>query len=93
MQEAKSDAGKFRPSLVPSALVRAVAAVREFGCAKYHDPENWRMVEKQRYVDALYRHLLAYVDGEETDPESGLPHMAHIACNAAFILELTNEKD
>ena len=52
-QEAKADAGKLRPSLVPVTLILAVAAIREYGCKKYHDPENWRQVEPQRYRDAL----------------------------------------
>lgn len=47
--DAKADAGKPRPTLVPVSLIEAVAAVRMFGCAKYHDPDNWRQVEPQRY--------------------------------------------
>lgn len=86
--EAKSDAGKPRPTLVPVSLMEAVTAVREYGCAKYHDPENWRRVEPQRYRDALYRHWLAYLKGEQTDPESGLPHLWHLACNVAFLIDM-----
>lgn len=41
---AKADAGKPRPTLVPVSLMEAVTAVREYGCAKYHDPDNWRRV-------------------------------------------------
>lgn len=33
-QEAKSDAGKPRPSLVPVSLIEAVTAIREYGCQK-----------------------------------------------------------
>jgi len=91
-QAAKSDAGKPRPTLVPVSLIRAVTAIREYGCAKYHDPENWRKVEPQRYRDALYRHWLAYLSGEENDPESGLPHLWHMACNAAFLIEMEADK-
>lgn len=54
-QSAKADAGKLRPTLVPTSLIRAVATVREYGCYKYHDPENWRKVDPQRYRDALSR--------------------------------------
>lgn len=87
-QQAKADAGKPRPTLVPVSLVEAVTAVREYGCHKYHDPENWRKVEAQRYKDATYRHWLAYLKGEMQDPESGLPHLWHIATNVAFLIEM-----
>lgn len=91
-QSAKTDAGKIRPTLVPPALVEAVAAVREYGCSKYHDPDNWRRVEPQRYRDAAYRHWLAYLKNPEAcDPESGLPHLWHLACNAAFLIEMEGE--
>ena len=86
--EAKHDQGKVRPTLVPSSLVLAVAKIREYGCEKYHDPDNWKQVEPQRYRDALYRHLLAYFNGEELDEESGLPHLHHAACNIAFLIEM-----
>lgn len=87
-QEAKADGGKPRPTLVPVSLIHAVTAVREYGTAKYHDPGNWMQVEPQRYKDALYRHWLAYLGGEELDEESGLPHLWHLACNAAFLIEM-----
>jgi hypothetical protein len=91
-EEAKADQGKVRPTLVPASLVWAVAKVREMGTKKYGDPENWRKVEPERYEAALYRHWLAYLGGEKNDPESGLPHLWHIACNAAFLIELEEKK-
>lgn len=89
---AKADAGKPRPTLVPTSLIRAVTAVREYGTTKYHDPENWRTVEPQRYREALYRHWLAYLDNPTgVDAESRLPHLWHLACNAAFLIEMGTE--
>ena len=86
--EAKADVGKPRPTLVPVSLILAVTAVCEYGCQKYHDPENWRRVEPQRYRDAMYRHWLAYLAGEQVDQESSLPHLWHCACNLAFLIAL-----
>lgn len=88
MSEAKFDGGKPRPLLVPTSLLKAVTAIREYGCQKYHDPENWRLVEKERYKNAAYRHWIAYLDGECADKESGLPHLWHLACNIAFLIEM-----
>lgn len=88
-QGAKADAGKVRPTLVPRGIIWAIAAVREYGTAKYGDPENWRRVEAQRYRDALCRHLLSYLDDPDgVDEESGLPHLWHMACNMAFLIEM-----
>lgn len=92
-QEAKADAGKLRLTLVPTQMIRDAAAVREFAVSgKYKDPDNWKLVEPQRYIDALYRHFLAFVDDPySVDEESGLRHLAHISCNVAFLCELLKE--
>lgn len=88
-QSIKADAGKIQPTLVPTALIQAVARVRKYGVDKYGTKESWREVEPQRYRDAMYRHLLAYIDNPNgVDEESGLPHLWHLACNAAFLCEL-----
>ena len=88
-QEAKADAGKVRLTLVPRRIFWAVARIREYGNKKYGDPENWRQVEPQRYRDAAFRHFLAYLDDPKgVDEESGLPHLWHLACNIAFLIEM-----
>lgn len=85
--EAKHDAGKPRWSLLPWRALAQVVLVLEFGARKYA-PGGWMTVPdaEQRYRDALIRHLVAEMDGEERDPESGLLHAAHTACNALFLL-------
>lgn len=79
--------GKVQPTLVYPSLIKAVARVREFGNKKYIDKENWRTVDPAMYHDALYRHWLAHLEGEEVDSESGLPHLWHVVCNAMFLIE------
>lgn len=38
------------------------------------------------YVDACRRHLAAWFEGEDLDPDSGLPHLAHaLACLAIVV--------
>ena len=93
-QAAKHDEGKAQLSLVPPKIIYAIAAIRRFGSEKYGDPENWRQVEPQRYRDAMYRHLLAYIDDPHgIDEESGLPHLWHLACNVAFLCELDDVEE
>lgn len=89
-QTIKSDAGKPRLTLVPMQILRDIARVREYGVQKYGNTNNWRKVEVERYRDALMRHAIAYVeDPDGVDEESGLPHLWHLECNAAFLSELS----
>jgi len=49
---------------------------------------NWRVagVRASIYVDAAKRHLNFYFEGEDNDPDSGLPHLAHaLACLAILV--------
>lgn len=88
-QEAKQDAGKLPLTLVPRQIIRDIAAVRQYGTIKYHDPDNWKRVEVERYRDAAFRHFLSYLDDPHgVDDESGLPHLSHLATNIAFLCEL-----
>lgn len=91
-QTAKADDGKLRPTLVPMQIILDIANVREFGCRKYIDEDNWKRVDVKRYRDALCRHLIAYIrDPLAIDDESGLPALWHIACNVAFLCELEHD--
>ena len=92
----KDITGKPRITLVPRGIIWAIAKVREYGTKKYRDPDNWRNVDPQHYRDALCRHLLKYLDDPDgVDEESGIPHLHHVACNVAFLIEMEgkNGKD
>lgn len=89
----KDDSSKPIISRVPPEIIRAIAAVREYGSRKYNGEDNWRTVEPQRYWEAVLRNIwAAWEDYNAVDPESGLPHIDHIACNLAFILALREQK-
>lgn len=93
-QKAKADYGKPKLTLVPRQIIFDVAKVREYGCQKYKDPENWKRVEIERYRDAAFRHFMAYLDDPKgIDEESGLTHLSHLACNIAFLCELENHME
>lgn len=88
-QQAKSDAGKLELDLVPTQIIRDIAEVRMYGDQKYGDPENWKTVELRRYINAMLRHTLAFIDDPTgVDAESGIPHYKHAECNWAFISEM-----
>ena len=88
----KFDNGKLRYSLIPPILLESVASVLTFGAIKYA-PNSWQSVPnaQERYLDALYRHLEAYRSGIPTDTDSGLSHLAHAACNIAFLLHFEGD--
>lgn len=57
------------------------------GALKY-GRSNWREagVKASIYYDALQRHVTKWFEGEEADPDSGLPHLAHaLACLAILV--------
>lgn len=92
-QSIKADAGKPELRFVPSEIIRDIARVREYGNRKYPDPNSWKRVEKERYIDAAYRHMLSFVENPTgKDEESGLPHLWHLACNVAFLCELYKDE-
>lgn len=74
--------------LVPSALIIFVSRVMGLGAKKY-GPFNWRSkkVRKTVYLEAAMRHLLQCLDGEDLDPESGCPHVAHVAACMGILLD------
>ena len=91
-QEAKADKGKLKISLCPTQIIKDISQVRMYGVEKYHDPDNWKKVEIERYTDALLRHTLEFIkDARAKDSESGIEHYKHMACNMAFICEMMNE--
>ena len=93
---AKMDAGKNRLGLVFngfSLALQAVGAVGTYGANKYTE-EGWKAVPwaKERYTDALLRHLFKEFNGEALDQDSGLSHAAHLAWNALARLEFILEE-
>lgn len=93
-QAFKADGGKPRFDLLmdgaPHALLDVVKVLTWAIEVKLYVPHSWKEVPdaKRRYRAALQRHENAIARGEVNDPESGLPHRAHIACNAIFLAEL-----
>lgn len=65
----------------PTAL-RILARVAAFGGKKYERSNYLKGYNWSLSFDALQRHALAFWEGEDLDPESGLPHSAHMSWHA-----------
>jgi len=84
----KDDSKKPMVSLIQPEFILGMAKVMTIGAEKY-SIDNWMLGNSQtdirRYKDALLRHILAYTSGEKNDPETGLSHTYHAACNLMFL--------
>jgi hypothetical protein len=84
----KFDGGKLEYGLLPPHSLREVVEVLTFGAQKY-EPGNWIKVpdSKRRYFDAAQRHIWAWKEGEQNDPETGKNHLSHAICCLMFLYE------
>lgn len=64
------------------------AAVHKHGADKYGE-RNWRKdkILTSTYEGAILRHFLAWAQGEDIDPDSGMPHLAHLRACCAVVLD------
>lgn len=85
----KFDQDKLDYTLLPWDGVEEIVKVLEFGARKYAR-DNWKYVDRAqtRYLAAAFRHIIAYNQGQTTDPETGLSHLAHAGCCILFLLSL-----
>jgi hypothetical protein len=85
----KFDYGKPLYSLISSFFLKEFADVLTLGSQKY-DKNNWLKVPdaRERYKDALLRHIHQYIMGETHDQETGKHHLSHAVCNLMFLYEL-----
>lgn len=84
----KYDGGKPRVDLIPPGVILELAKIYAMGAEKYSE-HGWLEdggMDWSRIYAALQRHALAFWGGEDIDPESGLPHMAHVMWNAAALV-------
>lgn len=87
LEAKKFDQGKPRMELLPTEALEQISRVLAFGAQKYGD-YNWRSgLNWSRLIGAAYRHLSAFNDGQDLDPETGISHLAHAGCCIMFLLE------
>lgn len=83
----KHDTGKPMCELLSPQALLGTTQVLTFGAKKYAS-HNWRKgIVWSRLIGAIFRHMFAILSGEDLDPESGLPHIDHVACEVMFLQE------
>jgi hypothetical protein len=82
----KHDNGKPDLSLVPYSFLMEVAKALMYGEKKYGRYNFEKGFPTHRLLSAALRHIWAYVNGEDKDPESGLSHLAHAGASLAMLV-------
>lgn len=90
---AKQDDGKLRWDLLLVMLgeeAREIVRGLMYGAKKYReDPNdpNYRKVSdpQRRFGNAAMRHLVDAINGQDIDPDSGVPNLALAAVNCLFL--------
>lgn len=88
MEGKKHDEGRPRLDLLPFDALIAIGKVMKFGAEKYTD-RNWEHgMPWGKLLRASLSHLFLWAGGEENDPESKEPHLAHAGASVLMLLAL-----
>lgn len=82
------DAGKLRFDIMPPEGEAVIAGAFSYGAKKYGD-RNWEKAPGLRslqFFGSMRRHLNKWRAGEDIDPESGEPHLAHVGANCMMLI-------
>jgi hypothetical protein len=82
----KHDEDKMDLSLVPKIAMEEMAKAFMLGEKKYGRYNYCKGMEASRLVASTLRHITAWNDGEDNDPESGNCHLGHALAGLAMIL-------
>lgn len=86
----KADGDKVRFELLIPEFIESVARVMTFGAKKYGD-WNYLLLQRERVIGALHRHVNAYQQGERDDPETGESHLIHATRCMMMLWGIDNE--
>ena len=86
------DDGKEPLAWLPWAAIDELSRVQQYGHGKYKDFNNYRKgMEVSRNLSCAIRHIRDYLNGVDTDHESGRNPLAHAMCRIAFVLQNIND--
>lgn len=81
----KHDTGKAPLHMIPEEAIIGMAEAFAYGAEKYERFNYKKGLEFTRLTDSLRRHTLAFLMGEDVDPESGIPHTKLMLANTAML--------
>lgn len=82
---ARFNEGKPDFSMIPLCTMEDEIRVWMYGAKKYAK-NNWmKGMDWDVPFACMMRHMAAWQRGEENDPETGLPHIAHAMCNLRML--------
>lgn len=83
----KYDQGKPDYSLLTSAMLEPMTQALMYGERKYARGNFRAGFQNVRLTSAAMRHILAYLNREDNDPESGVSHLGHAMAALAMLLD------
>lgn len=88
----KHDQLKPKLKYLTREFLEGVAKAQDYGARKY-SPFNFQSgLESTALYDAAMRHLLAWMSGEDLDPESGESHLSHAGANINMLMWMLANK-
>lgn len=85
----KFDDGKLQYHLMPPKAYQAAADIMTGGAKKYNE-NNWTGLKASRIISATYRHLNAFLSGNDLDNDSHAHHMHHVLANLLMLHHILN---
>jgi hypothetical protein len=86
----KREAGSLKADVTNLSIAALLAEgeVMRQGAEKYGS-YNWTVhsMRASTYYNAILRHLWAWWTGQDTDPDSGQSHLAHIRASCGILIE------
>lgn len=92
MSAKKHDSGKPPISLIPGPALNECAKAFGFGRGKYGQFNFKGGFDYTRLLDAAFRHLIAFKEGEDLDPESGHNHLGHALASISMLMDQVHNK-
>ncbi len=74
MKAKRYNKGKSRVDLISTTAIIALGHALDFGARKYGEHNYKKGQEWSKPLASLLRHTFKFMDGEDIDEESGLPH-------------------